>query len=97
MKGIIYVRVSSGEQVAGTSLNYQKQLCEEYCVKNNISQVDYFNMLNPKLTEIEKNYVDFEKLANPDKTKKEIKKEYKDIVEPYVNYSKPSVVIEVAK
>lgn len=42
MKGIIYVRVSSGEQVAGTSLNYQKQLCKEYCAKNDIKVVKVF-------------------------------------------------------
>ena len=36
-KGIIYVRVSSGEQVAGTSLGNQRRLCEEYCKQNEIT------------------------------------------------------------
>src|SRR5665647_1715385 len=31
MKGIIYVRVSSEEQVKGTSLEHQDDLCRSYC------------------------------------------------------------------
>ena len=42
MKGIIYVRVSSGEQVAGTSLGYQEQLCKTYCSQKEIKPVKIF-------------------------------------------------------
>ncbi len=38
-KGIIYVRVSSNEQVQGTSLDNQERACLEYAEKNNIEVV----------------------------------------------------------
>ena len=37
MKGIIYCRVSSHDQVKGSSLENQKTACEEYARKNNIT------------------------------------------------------------
>lgn len=40
--GIIYVRVSSEEQVAGTSLDYQEQECQKYCDQNNIRVIKVF-------------------------------------------------------
>jgi len=36
MKGIIYVRVSSEEQVKGTSLENQDELCRAYCKNKGI-------------------------------------------------------------
>ncbi len=42
MKGIIYVRVSSEEQVQGTSLDEQKKACAEYCKSNGIELVETF-------------------------------------------------------
>lgn len=36
MRGIIYVRVSSGEQVAGTSLEVQESQCRAYCAERGI-------------------------------------------------------------
>src|SRR3990167_8403696 len=36
MKGIIYIRVSSDEQVKGTSLDDQESRCRKYCDENNI-------------------------------------------------------------
>lgn len=39
MKGIIYTRVSSDEQVKGTSLEFQRQVCRKYCEDNNIEIV----------------------------------------------------------
>jgi site-specific DNA recombinase len=36
MKGIIYVRVSSEEQVKGTSLENQDELCRAYCKSKGI-------------------------------------------------------------
>lgn len=42
MKGVIYVRVSSEEQVAGTSLDEQEKACQEYCKHNGIEIVEIF-------------------------------------------------------
>jgi DNA invertase Pin-like site-specific DNA recombinase len=39
MKGIIYVRVSSGEQVQGTSLEFQTEQCTKYCNEKGIEIV----------------------------------------------------------
>ena len=36
MKGIIYTRVSSDEQVKGTSLEFQEELCRKYCKEKGI-------------------------------------------------------------
>ncbi|MFH2069121.1 MAG: recombinase family protein [Candidatus Omnitrophota bacterium] len=36
MKGIIYTRVSSEEQVKGTSLEFQEDLCRKYCEQRNV-------------------------------------------------------------
>ena len=36
MKGIIYTRVSSDEQVKGTSLELQEELCRRYCKEKDI-------------------------------------------------------------
>ncbi len=36
MKGIIYTRVSSEEQVDGTSLDFQEKICREYCKSKGI-------------------------------------------------------------
>jgi len=36
MKGIIYTRVSSDEQVKGTSLEFQEDLCRKYCEQRGI-------------------------------------------------------------
>ena len=41
-KGIIYVRVSSNEQVQGTSLDNQERACLEYAEKNNIEVVKIY-------------------------------------------------------
>ncbi len=40
MKGIIYIRVSSDEQVKGTSLDDQKARCLKYCSEKNIEVPD---------------------------------------------------------
>jgi site-specific DNA recombinase len=40
MKGIIYIRVSSDEQVKGTSLDDQKARCLKYCTEKNIEVLD---------------------------------------------------------
>ena len=40
MKGIIYVRVSSDEQVKGTSLDDQEERCRQYCKDHNIEVTD---------------------------------------------------------
>ena len=37
--GVIYCRVSSVEQVEGTSLTMQKEACRAYCKKNGIAKV----------------------------------------------------------
>lgn len=42
MKGIIYIRVSSDEQVKGTSLEFQEELCRKYCEQKGIEIVDVF-------------------------------------------------------
>lgn len=39
MKGIIYIRVSSEEQVKGTSLEHQDELCRNYCASKGIDVV----------------------------------------------------------
>ena len=36
MRGIIYTRVSSDEQVKGTSLEHQEELCRKYCQEKGI-------------------------------------------------------------
>jgi len=41
-RGIIYVRVSSEEQVSGTSLDFQVEECTKFCHKNNIEVVKVF-------------------------------------------------------
>jgi site-specific DNA recombinase len=42
MKGIIYTRVSSEEQVKGTSLEFQEELCRNYCKQKGIDIVADF-------------------------------------------------------
>lgn len=42
MQGIIYVRVSSAEQVAGTSLTSQEQDCRRYCAAQGIGVLEVF-------------------------------------------------------
>ena len=42
MKGIIYKRVSSDEQVKGTSLDFQDELCRKYFIDNNIELLAVF-------------------------------------------------------
>lgn len=42
MKGIIYTRVSSDEQVKGTSLEFQEELCRQYCERQGIEMVSLF-------------------------------------------------------
>jgi len=42
MKGIIYTRVSSGEQVEGTSLEFQEESCRNYCKTKGIDVVKVF-------------------------------------------------------
>lgn len=42
MKGIIYTRVSSDEQVKGTSLDDQETKCRRYCAENNIEVIKVF-------------------------------------------------------
>ncbi|MHB9010620.1 MAG: recombinase family protein [Ignavibacteriaceae bacterium] len=42
MKGIIYTRVSSDEQVNGTSLEFQEDLCRKYCEQKGIEIVEVF-------------------------------------------------------
>lgn len=42
MKGIIYVRVSSDEQVKGTSLENQDELCRAYCQSKGIEVAEIF-------------------------------------------------------
>lgn len=42
MQGIIYVRVSSAEQVAGTSLTSQEQDCRKYCAAQGIAILEVF-------------------------------------------------------
>jgi len=42
MKGIIYTRVSSDEQVKGTSLEFQEELCRKYCEQKGIEVLAVF-------------------------------------------------------
>ncbi|MFA7328660.1 MAG: recombinase family protein, partial [Candidatus Ratteibacteria bacterium] len=42
MKGIIYTRVSSDEQIKGTSLEFQEELCRKYCEQKSIEIVAVF-------------------------------------------------------
>lgn len=42
MKGVIYTRVSSDEQIKGTSLEFQEELCRKYCEQKNIEVVALF-------------------------------------------------------
>ncbi len=42
MKAIIYIRVSSDEQVKGTSLDYQEEICRKYCKEKNIEVLEVF-------------------------------------------------------
>ncbi len=42
MKGIIYTRVSSDEQILGTSLDDQQARCRKYCEENNIDVLKVF-------------------------------------------------------
>lgn len=42
MKAVIYTRVSSDEQVKGTSLEFQEQLCRQYCAQRGIEIVELF-------------------------------------------------------
>ena len=42
MKAIIYTRVSSDEQVKGTSLEFQEDLCRKYCEQRDIEVVELF-------------------------------------------------------
>ena len=41
-KAIIYIRVSSDEQVDGTSLNFQESECRNYCQKKNLEVAEVF-------------------------------------------------------
>ena len=42
IKGIIYTRVSSDEQVKGTSLDFQEELCRNYCKEKGIEVLAVF-------------------------------------------------------
>ncbi len=42
MKGIIYIRVSSDEQVKGTSLEFQDENCRKYCQEKGIEVLEVF-------------------------------------------------------
>lgn len=42
MKGIIYTRVSSDEQIKGTSLDFQEEICRNYCKDRGIEIVAVF-------------------------------------------------------
>ncbi len=42
MKGIIYTRVSSDEQVKGTSLEFQEKLCRQYCEQQGMEVLALF-------------------------------------------------------
>jgi site-specific DNA recombinase len=42
MKGIIYTRVSSDEQVKGTSLEFQEEVCRKYCREKGIEVFEVF-------------------------------------------------------
>lgn len=42
MKGIVYIRVSSDEQVKGTSLEFQEETCRKYCQDKGIEVLEVF-------------------------------------------------------
>ena len=42
MRGIIYTRVSSDEQVKGTSLDFQEEICRRYCEQKSIEVLAVF-------------------------------------------------------
>ncbi|MGE5446573.1 MAG: recombinase family protein [Ignavibacteriales bacterium] len=42
MKGIIYTRVSGDEQVKGTSLEFQEEVCRKYCEQKGIEIIEIF-------------------------------------------------------
>ena len=42
LHGIIYTRVSSDEQVKGTSLQYQEDLCRKFCAERGITVLYVF-------------------------------------------------------
>ena len=42
MKGIIYTRVSSDEQIKGTSLDFQEEICRNYCKDRGIEVLAVF-------------------------------------------------------
>lgn len=42
MNAIIYIRVSSDEQVKGTSLEFQEEMCRKFCEDNGITILDIF-------------------------------------------------------
>lgn len=42
MKAIIYTRVSSDEQVKGTSLDYQEEICRKYCADKGFEVLEVF-------------------------------------------------------
>ncbi|MDP3763593.1 MAG: recombinase family protein, partial [bacterium] len=42
MKAVIYTRVSSDEQVKGTSLEHQEELCQKYCKEKGLEIVSVF-------------------------------------------------------
>ena len=56
MTGIIYIRVSSDDQVKGTSLDEQLEACQKYCADNNIEVLAMFREegASAKSTEREK-------------------------------------------
>jgi DNA invertase Pin-like site-specific DNA recombinase len=39
---VIYVRVSSDEQVNGTSLDHQEKMCRQYCKEKSCSDIRFF-------------------------------------------------------
>jgi site-specific DNA recombinase len=55
MKGIIYTRVSSGEQVKGTSLENQEEYCKRYCKQKNIDVVKVFTEKGESAKSLDKN------------------------------------------
>src|SRR3990167_2876034 len=42
MKGIVYTRVSSDEQIKGTSLDFQEEICRNYCKDRGIEVLAVF-------------------------------------------------------
>ncbi len=55
MKGIIYTRVSSGEQVKGTSLEHQEDYCRRYCKQKNIDVIKVFIEKGESAKSLDKN------------------------------------------